>query len=232
MIDQLNRIFMSDEHNIPDEIIFINISEYINSQTAIQLFERTHHIIGTNSISDIKYSFNFLCNKIHKFCNSNLKTMFPIKLALIGSDAYINSFLRFYVDSLSSKSPDWQNYLRFYIIPSASNYSTQSSFYLHKYLASIDSAYSSYFFPNNSHMKEFDLNRENAASDLSSAHELYSKVINFFKNAQAFLQIPIAEAMVTYKDKTADEESNQVFIPFICDAKIGIISLLNQFVEC
>ena len=37
------------------------------------------------------------------------------------------------------------------------------------------------------------------------------------------INIPVAEAMVTYKEKSlsADEESNQVFIPFVSDVRVG-----------
>lgn len=210
---------MTEEQSIPDEIVFISMGECANAQQLIQLFERTHHIIGTNSVSDVKFSFNYLCNKVQKFCNSNLKTPFPIKLALIGSDAYINSFLRFYVESLSSKSPDWQNYLRFYIIPSNNLNSYSSS--VHKYLASIDSAYSNYFLASKDESANSSSANDSTTTTAVTAHELYTKTSSFLKNAQTLLQIPIAEAMVTYKDKSVDEESNQVFIPFICDAKIG-----------
>lgn len=197
------------------------MSECVHSQLLLQVFERTHHIVGTHSMSDVKFSFNFICNKIQKFCNSNLKAPVPIRLALIGSDAYVNSFLRFYVEFLSTKSPDWQSYLRFYIIPSTFVNSHSSSL-LHKYLASIDSVYSNHFLVNNQ-LKDVDSSRDPPSDNTAYAHELYSKVVNYLKSAQAVLQIPIAEAMVTYKDKNVDDESSQVFIPFICDAKIGLV---------
>jgi len=225
LIEQLNKIFPPEDHSIPDEIIFLSMSECMYSQLLLQVFERTHHIIGTNSMSDVRFSFNFICGKIQKFCNTNLKTPIPIKLALIGSDAYVNLFLRFYVEFLSSKSPDWQTYLRFYIIPATFVHSYSSSL-LHKYLASIDSAYSNHFFLNNQ-LKDADSSRDTSSDNATYAHDLYTKVVNYLKSAQAVLQIPIAEAMVTYKDKTVDDESSQVFIPFICDAKIG--SFINFF---
>lgn len=196
------------------------MSECLHSQLLMQLFERTHHIIGTHTMSDVKFCFNFLCSKIQKFSISNLKNQNPIKLALVGSDAYVNSFVRIYVELLSTKSPDWQGYLRFYMIPSiyVNNYSSSSL--IHKYIASIDPLYSNYFLVNNSN-KDPDSSRDNSADGTSYAHELYNKVVNYLKSAQYVLQIPIAEAMITYKDKNIEDESSQVFIPFICDARIG-----------
>ena len=50
-------------------------------------------------------------------CNSNARTLVPIKLGVVGGDAYINSVLRPYVEHFSNKSPDWQNYAKFLVIP-------------------------------------------------------------------------------------------------------------------
>jgi len=41
----------------------------------------------------------------------------PMKIAIAGADSYIGSVLRPYVELLSSKSPEWLNFLRFLIIP-------------------------------------------------------------------------------------------------------------------
>jgi hypothetical protein len=38
-------------------------------------------------------------------------------VAIAGSDSYVNSVLAPYVEQFSSKSPDWQNYVKFLIIP-------------------------------------------------------------------------------------------------------------------
>lgn len=50
-------------------------------------------------------------------CNSSAKPPSPIKLVLVGGDFIVSSCLRHYVDLLSSKPPDWQGYLRFYVVP-------------------------------------------------------------------------------------------------------------------
>jgi len=41
----------------------------------------------------------------------------PMKIAIAGADSYISSVLQPYVELLSSKSPEWLNFLRFLIIP-------------------------------------------------------------------------------------------------------------------
>ena len=41
----------------------------------------------------------------------------PMKIAIAGADSYIGSVLQPYVELLSSKSPEWLNFLRFFIVP-------------------------------------------------------------------------------------------------------------------
>lgn len=197
------------------------MAECQHAQQLFQVFEHTHKVVGTTSMTEVKVAFNFLCSKIQKCCNSSQKAPGPINLALLGSDAYVNLFLRYYVDSLSSKSPEWQNYLRFYVIP-VTTLNVHASQLLHKYLSSIDSVYQAYFTQSKDDFSNNNNNNQNANLDANQyANEIHSKVVSFLGTAKTVVQIPIAEAMVTYKDKNIDDESSQLFIPFICDAKIG-----------
>lgn len=236
VLEQLNKIFSADENVLPSEIIFISMAECQHAQQLFQVFERTHKVVGTTTMTEVKVAFNFLCSKIQKCCNSSQKAPSPIKMALLGSDAYVNLFLRYYVDSLSSKSPEWQNYLRFYVIPVAT-LNVHASQLLHKYLSSIDSVYQSYFSQTKEDCTSRELGTHNVANSNNSninnnhnnnvdanqyVHDMHNKVVSFLGTAKTVLQIPIAEAMVTYKDKNIDDESSQLFIPFICDAKIGL----------
>jgi hypothetical protein len=68
---------------------------------------------------------------------------------------------------------------------------------------------------------------------MSSTQEIIHRIVNYLNNANAIIQIPIAEAMVTYKEKSLDDESQQVFIPFVCDVKIGLMEGMfgNQSLE-
>ena len=62
---------------------------------------------------------DILCNHGNSAysCNSNSRAPSPIKMAVAGGDAYINCVLRPYVEQFSAKSPDWQHYVKFLIIP-------------------------------------------------------------------------------------------------------------------
>jgi len=49
----------------------------------------------------------------------------PMKIAVAGADSYIGSVVRPYVELLSSKSPEWLNFLRFLIIPFSKQQNSQ-----------------------------------------------------------------------------------------------------------
>ena len=39
-----------------------------------------------------------------------------MKVGIMGGDAYINSVLRPYVEHFSAKTPDWQTFIKFFLI--------------------------------------------------------------------------------------------------------------------
>ena len=51
--------------------------------------------------------------------------------------------------------------------------------------------------------------------------ELVKRVSEYILNASHLVQLPVAEAMLTCKDKSTEEESSQVFVPFINEAHVG-----------
>lgn len=52
--------------------------------------------------------------------------------------------------------------------------------------------------------------------------EIVNRVTQYLANTnENLINLPVAEAMVTYKEKSSDEESSQVFIPFVSDVKVG-----------
>lgn len=108
-------------------------------------------------------SFSFgSCN-----CNSHMPP--PVKVVVAGDQSYLSVVLRFFVEQLASKTPDWLNYLRFLLVPLGESqqepspravlshlprllclkptlpFSPAGSHPLAKYLASVDNKYSTLF---------------------------------------------------------------------------------------
>lgn len=53
--------------------------------------------------------------------------------------------------------------------------------------------------------------------------DIVSRITQYISGANCAHPLPIAEAMLTYKQKSPDEESAQKFIPFVGVVKVGIV---------
>uniref|UniRef100_I3KU58 Phosphofurin acidic cluster sorting protein 2 n=1 Tax=Oreochromis niloticus TaxID=8128 RepID=I3KU58_ORENI len=199
--DQLNHILVSDNH-LPDSIILINTSDWQGQYLSDML--QNHHlpVVCTCTTADIQAAFNTIVSRIQRFCNCNSQTPVPIKIAVAGAQHYLSAVLRLFVDHLSHKTPDWLGYMRFLIIPLGAHP-------VSKYLGTIDYRYNSLF-------------QDAAWRDLFHKPEapvespdVVSRVTQYMVGANGAHQLPIAEAMLTYKQKSPDEDSCQKFIPFI-----------------
>uniref|UniRef100_A0A665U5E9 Phosphofurin acidic cluster sorting protein 2 n=2 Tax=Echeneis naucrates TaxID=173247 RepID=A0A665U5E9_ECHNA len=199
--DQLNHILVSD-NQLPDSIILINTSDWQGQYLSDML--QNHHlpVVCTCTTADIQAAFNTIVSRIQRFCNCNSQTPIPIKIAVAGAQHYLSAVLRLFVDHLSHKTPDWLGYMRFLIIPLGAHP-------VSKYLGTIDYRYNSLF-------------QDAAWRDLFHKPEapvenpdVVSRVTQYMVGANGAHQLPIAEAMLTYKQKSPDEDSCQKFIPFI-----------------
>ena len=109
----------------------------------------------------------------------------------MGSDTFVNQVLRPYVELFSSKPPDWQGFIQFFIIPLGSNS-------VSKYIGSLDPHYASLFLHDS--WKEL---LEMAEPGKAEVGEIVNRVIQYLQagTADNLVQLPVAEAMVTYKEK-------------------------------
>uniref|UniRef100_A0A8C7FE24 Phosphofurin acidic cluster sorting protein 2 n=1 Tax=Oncorhynchus kisutch TaxID=8019 RepID=A0A8C7FE24_ONCKI len=206
--DQLNHILVSD-HQLPDSIILINTSDWQGQYLSGVLQNQHLPVVCTCTTADIQAAFNTIVSRIQRFCNCNSQTPIPIKIAVAGAQHYLGAVLRLFVDHLSYKTPDWLGYLRFLIIPLGSHP-------VSKYLGTIDYRYNSLF-------------QDTAWRDLfhkpdaPESPDVVSRVTQYMVGANIVHQLPIAEAMLTYKQKSPDEDSCQKFIPFIGMVKVGLV---------
>uniref|UniRef100_A0A674AXU5 Phosphofurin acidic cluster sorting protein 2 n=1 Tax=Salmo trutta TaxID=8032 RepID=A0A674AXU5_SALTR len=191
--DQLNHILVSD-HHLPDSIILINTSDWQGQYLSGVLQNQHLPVVCTCTTADIQAAFNTIVSRIQRFCNCNSQTPIPIKIAVAGAQHYLGAVLRLFVDHLSYKTPDWLGYMRFLIIPLGSHP-------VSKYLGTIDYRYNSLF-------------QDTAWSDLfykpeapvmvQESPDVVSRVTQYMVGANGAHQLPIAEAMLTYKQKSYD----------------------------
>uniref|UniRef100_A0A8D3DP06 Phosphofurin acidic cluster sorting protein 2-like n=1 Tax=Scophthalmus maximus TaxID=52904 RepID=A0A8D3DP06_SCOMX len=186
--DQLNQILISDER-LPESIILINTMEWQGQYVAELLHEQAQPIVSTCSAADVQAAFNTIVTRIQRFCNCNAQTPPTMKVAVAGDQSYLSTILRFFVEQLANKTPDWLSYIRFLVIPIGSHP-------LAKYVASFDSRFNSIFM--DTAWRELFCRTERPASDNI---DVAGRVVQYLAGANVSHQFPISEAMLTYKQK-------------------------------
>ena len=232
LLEQLSLLIPGDDCKLPQSVILLDTSECQSvcqqsqvlgvsgsnggsssctggyTALAAQLTTAGIPVITTSSSADVRAAMQHLTNKLLKFCNSNAKAPGPMKVVITGSDFYINSVLRPYVADFSTRPPDYQNHIRFLIVPLGGVSS------LAKYLGSVDAKYGASFV---SEWWREAIERW----DATDVQEAVSRITNYLNQASHTIHLPIAEAVLTYKEKSSDDESSQTFIPFLTDVRLG-----------
>ncbi|KAJ8264215.1 hypothetical protein GJAV_G00146590 [Gymnothorax javanicus] len=208
--DQLNQILISDEQ-LPESIILINTMDWQGQYLAEILNQHDQPIVSTCSSADVQAAFSTIVTRIQRFCNCNAQTPPTIKVAVAGDQSYLSTILRFFVEQLANKTPDWLSYIRFLVIPVGSHP-------LAKYVASFDSKFNNLFMDTT--WREAFSRTEPPTSDTI---DVAARVTQYLAGASVSHQFPISEAMLTYKQKSPDEDSCQKFVPFIGVVKVGIV---------
>lgn len=137
-------------------------------------------------------------------CNSNAKPPSTVKVLLVGGDWLQGAVLRHYVELLGIRPPDWVNHIRFYIVPIGSSA-------ISRYLSMVDNTYGSLFATENWHQLCERIANTESSQAKADTIEITNRIQRYLHSSGPCTQIPIAEAMVNYKD----EDSCQIFVPFI-----------------
>ncbi|EEC00724.1 phosphofurin acidic cluster sorting protein, putative, partial [Ixodes scapularis] len=195
VLDQLGQLFAGDEA-VPDRLLLVEAPWLA---TALQR-AALPGVLSLAHGADLKAALAALVSRIQKFCNCNSRAPLTVRVGLLGSDPFLHSVVRLYVEHFSTKPPEWQAYLRFFFVPTGGSP-------VARYLSSVDNCYASLFGDSSW--------RELVERGSPEAPELADRVADYLSGAHSCLQLPVAEAMVTYKGHSSDDESTQVFIPFI-----------------
>uniref|UniRef100_A0A8C3P5E4 Phosphofurin acidic cluster sorting protein 2 n=1 Tax=Cyanoderma ruficeps TaxID=181631 RepID=A0A8C3P5E4_9PASS len=200
--DQLNHILVSDDQ-LPENIILVNTSDWQGQYLSDVLQKHTLPVVCTCSSADIQAAFSTIVSRIQRYCNCNSQPPNPIKIAVAGAQNYLSAVLRLFVEQLSHKTPDWLGYMKFLIIPLGSHP-------VAKYLGSVDYRYNNFF----QDLAWRDLFNKLEAQ--TTAPDVVSRITQYIAGANCAHQLPIAEAMLTYKQKRYDPPV--LFIPVFCDS--------------
>uniref|UniRef100_A0A8C1LN12 Phosphofurin acidic cluster sorting protein 2-like n=1 Tax=Cyprinus carpio TaxID=7962 RepID=A0A8C1LN12_CYPCA len=188
MYDQLNQILISDER-LPENIILINTVDWQGQYVEEVLQKHAQPIVSTCSAADVQAAFNTIVTRIQRFCNCNAQTPPTVKVAVAGDQSYLSTVLRFFVEQLANKTPDWLSYIRFLVIPIGSHP-------LAKYVSSFDSKFCSMFMDPS--WRELFCRSERPSADTV---DVAGRIIQYLSGANVSHQFPISEAMLTYRQK-------------------------------
>uniref|UniRef100_A0A669D982 Phosphofurin acidic cluster sorting protein 1 n=1 Tax=Oreochromis niloticus TaxID=8128 RepID=A0A669D982_ORENI len=200
--DQLNQILLSDSA-LPESLILVNSTDWQGQYVAEQLQVQRHPVVCTCSAAEIQAVLSAVLTRIQKFCNCNSSMPRPVKVVAVGSQSYLGAILQFFVTQLANKTSDWLNHMRFLVVPLGSHP-------VAKHLGALDNRYSSSFL-DGVWRDVFSRSEPPQTDQLDVA----GRISQYISGATVTHQLPIAEAMLTCKHRTRDEDSYQKFIPFI-----------------
>ncbi|KAK1806127.1 hypothetical protein P4O66_012837 [Electrophorus voltai] len=193
------------------------------------LHEHSQPIVSTISAADVQAAFSTIVSRIQRFCNCNAQTPPTVKVGVAGDQSYLSTVLRCFVEQLANKTPDWLSYVRFLVIPVGCHP-------VAKYISSFDTKFNNIFL--DSGWRDVFGRLEAPTSD---SIDVAGRVSQYLTGASVSHQIPISEAMLTYKQKrkrslyfdfyisfsaslhSPDEDSCQKFVPFIGLVKVGLV---------
>ncbi|KAE8600092.1 hypothetical protein XENTR_v10013065 [Xenopus tropicalis] len=207
--DELNEI-LGSEQQLPESIILLSSQDWQGQYLGQQLSGKLL-TVSTGSPADVQAAFTGIITRIQRYCNCNSLMPPPMKVLVAGDQSFLNVVLRSFVGQLAGKTSDWLNYLRFLIVPLGPHP-------LAKYLASVDSKYNSLFM--DTAWSELFSQVEPPSSDWL---DVVGRVSQYVEGACGSHQLPISEAMLTYRQRSAEEDSCQKFVPFIGVVKVGIV---------
>ncbi|XP_059609911.1 phosphofurin acidic cluster sorting protein 2-like isoform X1 [Phlebotomus argentipes] len=214
LLDQVARTFATDEAILPDVVSLVGPPELhhvaLSSRLAPLLAASFRPTFAPHNTAEVRAVMQALMNKIQKYCNSTAKPPTTIKVLLLGGDWLQGAVLRHYVELLGVRPPDWVNHIRFYIVPIGSSA-------ISRYLSAVDATYGAMFGSDGwQQLCERAIGPDPAQSKIDVI-EVTNRVQRYLHSAGPCTQIPIAEAMVNYKE----EDSCQIFVPFVSDVKLG-----------
>uniref|UniRef100_A0AAY5EX43 Phosphofurin acidic cluster sorting protein 2 n=1 Tax=Electrophorus electricus TaxID=8005 RepID=A0AAY5EX43_ELEEL len=186
--DQLNQILNSDEQ-LPESIILINTTDWQGQYLNEILHEHGQPIVSTISAADVQAAFSTIVSRIQRFCNCNAQTPPTVKVGVAGDQSYLSTVLRCFVEQLANKTPDWLSYVRFLVIPVGCHP-------VAKYISSFDTKFNNIFL--DSGWRDVFGRLEAPTSD---SIDVAGRVSQYLTGASVSHQIPISEAMLTYKQK-------------------------------
>ncbi|XP_069812523.1 phosphofurin acidic cluster sorting protein 2-like, partial [Dendropsophus ebraccatus] len=115
VFDELNEI-LGSEQQLPESVILVNTTDWQGQFLREQLHGKLL-TVSTCSSADVQAAFCGIIARIQRYCNTNSLMPPPVRVVVVGDQSYLSVILRFFVEQLAGKTPDWLSYLRFLVVP-------------------------------------------------------------------------------------------------------------------
>ncbi|XP_018494819.1 phosphofurin acidic cluster sorting protein 1 [Galendromus occidentalis] len=189
-----------DEPGLPTSCYLVHSTERHSQIVSTSLKSSVKTLSCVSTGAELKAALSALLQRVQNFCNTNSRNPTSIKVVLMGSDSFVNHFLRAYVEQFSLKTPEWMTYFRFFLIPLNPHEGT-----IARYISSVDSSYP---FAEQSWFDALTSSHEN---------EIQQRIAKYVNNTiTSVIQLPIAEVMLTL----CKQDSTQAFVPFVTEVRI------------
>ncbi|KAM7067048.1 LOW QUALITY PROTEIN: phosphofurin acidic cluster sorting protein 2-like [Molossus nigricans] len=198
---------------LPDHVIVINTSDWQGHFLWDVLQQQNLPVVGTCSEADLQAAFSTIVSQMERYSQHHDRPRIPMKIVVVGAQHYLSAVLRLYVEQLSSKMPELQAYMCFQVIPLGSHP-------MPWYLCSVD-YHDNNFFPDRAWRDLFT--KLEAQSTELDKQDIAFTVTRYLVGASSVHQLPIAQAKLTYKSKSPDEQSSQRFLPFLGLVKVETV---------
>ncbi|KAM7067049.1 LOW QUALITY PROTEIN: phosphofurin acidic cluster sorting protein 2-like [Molossus nigricans] len=209
--DQLKDIVYPYDQ-LPDHVILVNTSDWQGQFLSDVLHQQNLPVVGTCSEADLQVAFSTIVSQIERYSQRYAWPRIPVKIAVVGTQYYLSAVLRLYVEQLSPKMPELQAYMCFQVLPLGSH---PVPWYL------LVDYHDNNFFPDRAWRDLFT--KLEAQSTELDKQDITFTVTRYLVGASCVHHLPVVEAMLTYKQKSPDEESSQKFIPFLGLVKVETV---------
>uniref|UniRef100_A0A8C4R2A0 Phosphofurin acidic cluster sorting protein 1/2 C-terminal domain-containing protein n=1 Tax=Eptatretus burgeri TaxID=7764 RepID=A0A8C4R2A0_EPTBU len=202
----------------------VDISEWQGKYMAARLQTAGHPVICTTSPGDVHVVFSSLITRLQHHCKCNPQPPGAMRVALLGDLPYLHTILCCYVQQMAPRPAEWLTLLHFFIVPFGSHA-------VSRHLAAVDPRYGSTFL--DPMWQEVFSRLEPPHSECADLLDVAGRITAYLEGADSSVQLPIAEAMLTYKarrplpgrignESSPDMDSCQKFVPFIGGVTVGV----------
>lgn len=197
VMEQVSRV-LGDDGSVP-EAVALTTGAFGSALSALGV-----PAVYLPSPFDTKPLLQALTSRVNK-----LNARRQVRVVICGSDPMVSATLRAHTEVAARRPLDLPT-LKFYIVPTGP--STVS-----RYISASDPGYGA-LFTGEVWNGLCERGSENSPADRA---EVSSRIARYLNSMGPVTNMPIGEAMVAYRDKSVDEDSSQIFIPFIAEVRLG-----------